>query len=309
MKRFTILLTTLLWLYGCGEVEITDQLSQLITAQPTAQQAEQATVISPIPPEIQTLIFESFGTREALIERLANIEHGEPDWEARIGWLLRVIAKIDQQYIYYDKYIDANGIAIIGHETVPDTHLLAARDIVLEMTAKHPVIRKRLSPTSNIYGNSRPYQVLLFAYDGTARELPEFRLRPEVVKYMSGTCSNFCYSSIFGGAQNFDMQVFVHEFGHAIHHAISLGTDPLDATFNERLKKAYDTAMQQDKWQGSHASTNFIEYWAVGVEYWYYLSKTPITFANRAEFAEYDPLLYQLLSEWLNEGEFPKSFG
>ena len=46
---------------------------------------------------------------------------------------------------YYTKYIDAEGIAIVGSDWVRDEQFYAAREIVLLMTSKRPELREPLS--------------------------------------------------------------------------------------------------------------------------------------------------------------------
>lgn len=46
---------------------------------------------------------------------------------------------------FYKKYVDANGIPIIGSEKVKDAALLMARDIVIYMLAGRPDLRKEMA--------------------------------------------------------------------------------------------------------------------------------------------------------------------
>lgn len=292
MKCFWIFICFLFLGLGCGE-------EHFIAFDLLGDPESDANVISPPPSEIQALLFDRFGSREDLLDKLVVLDWDDPmvDAEFMANWYIRAIADMDQQYLYYDKYVDAGGVAILANEIVPDAHLLAAKAIVLKMTAKHPVIREQLSPS----GKYPHYHVLV---PWTGRELPEFRLDPASGNY-AGMCSYFCYAAVRGDADNFSMRTFVHEFAHAIHRAIR----ELDPTFDDRLKAAYNAAMDAGLWQSSYAATHYHEYWAVGVEYWYYLSRSPIKFASRAEFAEYDPSLYKLLSEWFEVGDFSEAFG
>ncbi len=43
----------------------------------------------------------------------------------------------------------------------------------------------------------------------------------------------------------------------------------VDPTFDGRLKKAYNDAMQQGLWKGKYASVNHHEYFAEGVQSWF----------------------------------------
>src|SRR5262245_20622240 len=46
---------------------------------------------------------------------------------------------------FYKKYADAQGVAILSSEKVPDAALLVARDIVIHMLAKRPDLRAERS--------------------------------------------------------------------------------------------------------------------------------------------------------------------
>ena len=45
---------------------------------------------------------------------------------------------------FYTKYLNVEGIAIIGCDNVPDNAFYRARDIVLKVTSKHPRFRDDL---------------------------------------------------------------------------------------------------------------------------------------------------------------------
>lgn len=289
-----------LFALGCGDEGIETVLHDLGAAPPVQ------VAVREMPPEIQTLLFDRFGTRDELIARLADIEQGDDNWEDQVDWFVRVIAKMDQHRAFYTRYIDAGGIVIVGSADVDDAFFIAARDIVFQMTSKHPEIRDQLSPESHFY------MALLHEYDATDQGLPNRLFQPPAVTPVSGKCGPYCISRVWYGPGG--MLTFVHEFAHAVHFAIngegakSINV-PLDATFDDRLKAAYATAMAAGKWEGNYASKNYREYWAVGVEYWYNLSRAgAIVFASRAEFAAYDPLLYELLSEWFFKDTFDSAF-
>ena len=48
------------------------------------------------------------------------------------------------QKAYYNRYINAGGIAIVGNAVVEDKHFLAARGLILVMTSRYPALRDRL---------------------------------------------------------------------------------------------------------------------------------------------------------------------
>ena len=303
MKYFMVFVLAILCLCGCGDEGIENALYPL-----TVASAPSVDVVTAVPPEIQSQLWDRFGSRETLVTQLADIVQGDDGWEDRIDWLIRVIARMDQNRAFYTRYINAGGIVIVGTANVDDVFFIAARDIVLEMTWKHTEIRDQLLPHTGFY------MALLTNYDPTDQGLPSRLFNPPEVNPVTGLCAGgYCLSRVWYGADG--MKTFVHEFAHAVHSAINgEGRNnnlnaPLDATFDDRLKAAYNAAMDAGKWEGDYASTNYREYWAEGVEMWYNLSGSASrSFATLQEFEAYDPLLYALLSEWFYKGKISGGF-
>lgn len=273
----------LVCLFGCSEAHFIDLLY--------APEAEQWGVVGAVPPEIQEILWS--GSDELL--RAAQEAH-------------------------YTRYIDAGGIAIIGSRFVDDEIFRMARDIVLEMTSKRPELREALSPQMG------HYQILINGRFEELQNIPEYA-DIEGKEPTPGRCvlPLYCYSMYWdhpyspGNSRETRftgiLEVFVHEFAHAIHVAIGvhrgLGKKPLDPGFDDRLLQAYENAVALGIWSGEYTETNYQEYWAEGVQAWYYLvtdSPHPIrkdqAFETYAAFAERDPLLVALLQEWFHETSF-----
>lgn len=335
-KLLLSLLLIYLCVLGCADERLSQPMEILFFD--GGEAAPPKDVIGPPPPRIQSLLWDDLGTREELLSKLIDLKHGDPqvDEEFMANWYLFVIAKMDQKRNYYRKYINAGGVAVVGGLDVADEFFIEAKHIILTMTAKHPEIRERLQPK-----NSGFYMIIFSGSDD--RELPELLFLKS--SFNIGRCVglNYCYSRVSMDTTTplprypFRMKIFVHEFAHAMHSAIkrdfwtkgkpSQQILPLDPTFDDRLKAAYEKAKLTGKWRGEKEKAiidgevveidnpfppyiihrNHNEYWAEGVVYWYYLeTHTPWNkkFATREEFAAYDPLLYSLLSEWLHEGTF-----
>lgn len=92
--------------------------------------------------------------------------------------------------------------------------------------------------------------------------------------------------------------ILVHEFAHAIH---IIGLEKLDATFDARLKKAYDAAIASGKWKDCYAAENHAEYWAEAVQSWFGTNRENDAIHNhvntREELKEYDPAVASLCAE------------
>ena len=107
------------------------------------------------------------------------------------------------------------------------------------------------------------------------------------------------------------MDVFVHEFGHAVHSVIS----KMDPEFDRLLNQAYDQAMKLGLWADKYFSVDnwklesspVGEYWAEGVRMWYYVGKNQ-EFKTRDAFKKYDQGLTNLISRWLSEEDIPLEY-
>ncbi len=81
----------------------------------------------------------------------------------------------------------------------------------------------------------------------------------------------------------------------------------VDPTFDQRLKAAYDAAMQAGLWKGKYAATNHHEYFAEGVQSWFDNNRVNDHDHNhvdtRSELLEYDPGLAALCREVFGDTE------
>ncbi|MEZ6127850.1 MAG: hypothetical protein R3C59_04150 [Planctomycetaceae bacterium] len=203
---------------------------------------------------------------------------------------------------FYSKYVSANGYPIIASDKVSDYALLEARYLVNLMLAKRPDVRDAM-----INSGSR---LIVMSHDEFTTQIPEHsHLRPKDfwdarARGLGGSrtdpvCSCgeenlLCYPGDPYAAEN----ILIHEFAHNIHLR---GMVNVDASFDDRLKQAYDDAMQAGLWKTKYASTNKDEYWAEGVQSWFNNNRPPDHDHNhvdtRDELREYDPSLAALCEE------------
>ena len=307
--------------------------------------------IGELPEDLQVLLFgdrddymeQLLGLPDHADEKVAVWDHRWEFWpevhknfmeleEAR-EWLLDQICLIDAQRDYYTKYIDAGGVAVMGHYRVDDAHFYNAREVILTMTSKRPELRERLTPdyryaiAGSTTGPKSPTRFRMVLWENQTG----FPAMPEKLPHgfsNVGSCGGWCYALVSNWTGRFwsDYSVVVHEFAHAIHYAINdfhipgnpvhVEIDKLDTTFQARLEAAYAVAkanaveempVPHDKYATwDYAMTNVKEYWAEGVTYWFeYLSQVwpeGDIFQGRLHyhdsFRKKDPLLYALLDEW-----------
>ena len=215
--------------------------------------------------------------------------------------------------LYYTKYIDAGGVAILGSGYIPDQYFYAARELVLEMTSKRPELRgllaftdqERLNLTGATYVPSPTFRIILFHANQGAGAIPELFPRPASgIGWCSGSR---CVIPVglktvltedapdVGEVRINIASVFIHEFAHAIHFAIRL----IDATFDDCLNAAYAEAIANE----SAFASSPVEHWAVAAQNWFRLFSIPEN--TRAEtqyvrFRERNPLMHALMAEWFD---------
>ena len=213
---------------------------------------------------------------------------------------------------FYKKYVDANGIPIVGSRRVPDSAFWAARKTIIGVTNALPEkthqtlldngarvgIMARYEGTTDIPEHAHLENDTSLNWDVRARGLGGSLRNP------LNTCAEeniLCYQIDKYHAED----ILIHEFAHTIH---GVGILPVDSTFNETLKKSLDKAKAQGKWKNTYAATNVWEYWAEGVQTWFNVNgEVPVpdgkhNFVNvRSELKEYDPGLYAILKRFFTE--------
>ncbi len=223
---------------------------------------------------------------------------------------------------FYTKYADADGIAVTGSKEVPDTAILAARDIVTSMLAQRPDVRNELVRQGARVG--------VMAISETTTDMPEQRdwkkpaiddprlSKCDVREYaktiglqtdrdywaqrargMGGLFTTGAAENLMGvpGTRYYGENILVHEFSHNIMGALQ-STDP---ALIVRLEAAYAHAKDKRLWQGAYMANTIEEYWAEGTQFWFNSNKAYITdtltVLDSDDFKAHDPDLYAILSE------------
>jgi hypothetical protein len=116
----------------------------------------------------------------------------------------------------------------------------------------------------------------------------------------------------YPGTRYWGEHIFVHEFAHAI---MSGGIRDVDPGMLAEIRAAYDSAMSAGKYvhvdgRKHYATTNANEYWAEGVQWWFF-SNYGECFAGNVkvetpdEFAAYDPALNELIGRVFTTHRIP----
>jgi hypothetical protein len=216
---------------------------------------------------------------------------------------------------FYKKYVDAQGIPVIASEKVPDAALLVARDIVNSMLAMRPDLRKALI--------ARRWRTGVIAEVEMTMDIPEYAnmKRPGASKEepvnqadrdyhanrsrgLGGNPTTGAEENLLGypGTRYWGEHIFVHEFAHAI---MGGGIRDVDPKMFAEIRASYDAAMAAGKYlhpdgRKHYAATNAGEYWAEGVQWWFFSNYGECFTGNikvetPEEFAAYDPTLNELI--------------
>lgn len=213
---------------------------------------------------------------------------------------------------FYSKYIDAGGYPIVAHESVSDYALKEAAYIVNLMLARRPDVKEAMVDSGS--------RLIVMGHDQFTTDIPEYaHMKPKDfwdarARGLGGSkrdpvCS--CAEEnvlAYPGDPYATECILIHEFAHNIHLR---GMVNIDSTFDDRLKKSYDAAMEKGLWKGKYASTNHHEYFAEGVQSWFDNNRPPDHDHNhvdtRKELLEYDPGLAALCREVFGDTELSYS--
>jgi hypothetical protein len=208
---------------------------------------------------------------------------------------------------WYAKYVDANGIPILGSSAVGDPALLKARSNILRLLQTLPTSAKAKLMEKKV-------RVVILARGQVASSIPEF-------KAIFGTTLDNANWGGFGPSRDLPMcagteenlidnrgeeNTLVHEFAHCL---MDVALVTIDARFTAELNAAFAarTSVSPVRWANSHAAVNTKEYWAEGVQSYFNVNRATIDSSHngidtRAELQTYDPPLYALLNRIYGTG-------
>ena len=290
-KPVYLLLCVYLCLFGCGEEHLQSVLYD-VGSGPVVVETE-------LPPVVWDTLKV---VRERNLQTLQLVS-GNPNAAGMIAEETARVAELKAwQEAYYDRFVDAGGIAIVGNSGIGDAHYIRAGQIVLSMTAKRPEVRERLSVGNGFY------MVLVGGEDTTGWGYPpEVRHTAIRIGYVPPPgCSQdsrggYCQGWVLEHRVGRVFDNFVHEFAHAMDYSIITRLDP---DFYDQVKQAYETALVSGAWAGLYAEAAPGEYWAEGTVVWFYDIGPGRLFETYAALAEHDPLLFDLLDAWFPRVSF-----
>jgi hypothetical protein len=211
--------------------------------------------------------------------------------------------KLDE---FYQKYLDAGGLPVVGSAKVSDHAILEAAWIVRHMLAKRPDILEAM-------GKSHARLVVMAATEYTT-DLPEQRqMQPKDfwdrrARGLGGSredpivsCAEENLLCLRGDPYSTE-NILVHEFAHAVD---GIGLRSVEPEFRRKLRAAYENAKEKGLWPRTYAISNPGEYWAEAVQSWFDTNRqndaVHCHVDTREELEEYDHEMAKLLRETLGD--------
>ena len=220
---------------------------------------------------------------------------------------------------FYKKYVDANGIPVVSSERVPDAALLVVRDIITSMLLTRPDLRASMIERgwrTGVIGETEMTmdipEYMDFKAPGAPRDEPMTQADRDYhanrSRGMGGNPTTGAEENLLGypDTRYWGEHIFVHEFAHAIHSAIRR----VDPGMAQEIVDAYDAAMAAGKYIGAggrrhYGATNNGEYWAEGVQWWFFSNYGACFTGNvivesPEDLEAYDPVIFELLGRVFN---------
>ena len=266
-----------------------------------------------------------------------GMEYSEKDKAAMKYTHDREVAKIKflevEQPKFYNRYIDADGVSIIGNEKTLDEYFVMARDIFLIMTSKNPRLREPLRDHFYIIitGGFEEYWLTHRGHPESPQLTPEhkFLYFYHGILYSNNTCvtggltldygprtesglvhvEGYCVSHVMRGyndlinptrgsppAVSEPFWTFIHEIVHGIERI----QKDIDPTFENRLIAAHERFLATDPVH----PTIIGEWWAGVTPYWFirdhpeYINPNGRSFHTAQDFMDRFPLLTELYMQW-----------
>ena len=326
-----------------GLTDDSANLDTLLAIVPDLMAPNIAGEVTDLTPEVWEKIkfvreFDFKDAERAMMRHRENPNILERDRELVTAWYEREVAKVKylevEQPKFYNKYIDADGVSIIGNEKTLDEYFVMARDIFLIMTSKNPRLREPLRDHFYIVitGGFEEYWLTERGYPESPQLTPEHRFVSERYGfiYHFNTCQTggltldygprtasglvhvqgWCVSHVMSKyndlinptsshpPQHQPFSTFIHEMVHAMQR-IKINIDP---TFEGRFLTAYEAYLATDRVH----HTTLREWWAGQTPRWFfrdhpeYINPYGESFYTAQDFIDKgsNPLLVELFLQW-----------
>lgn len=203
---------------------------------------------------------------------------------------------------FYTRYASAEGTPIVATDKPEDEAIRRACLVVLDLSSTHPKAREGMRK-DHIY-------FIMMAKTEKTVETPEYRSRGDLDARARGFGNNpgLCAEENVMCDRMTDRwrgeSICVHEYSHVMHLYVWNSVEPM---FDQKVDAAFENAVRSmGKYRNTYAASNATEYFAEGVQNWYNTNLESSRgeagdgvhnhINTRAEFKEYDPMLYELLA-------------
>jgi hypothetical protein len=205
---------------------------------------------------------------------------------------------------FYAKYAGARELPVVASARVPDAALCQARDTILQLTAHRPELLARLG--------EKKLRLAILGTAEVATDIPEHAdLTPKTkwdgYRALGATLLRPVFTSAEENvlclqkdeSRGESTLIMTASFG-----ILEFGVEAVDATFQVRLKNAYDEARAKGLWERTLATRGLKWYFALGAQIWFDASVSRTEpdgvhnhIAKRTELTAYDPKLAALVME------------
>ena len=205
----------------------------------------------------------------------------------RSAWSERLFAAVVQQQfrppplslefdLFYQKYLDVDGVAVAAPTEVADEKMIQAREIITGVLADRPDLLETLA--------ANDARIEFYGYWEEAAGSSD-AWEAEVTQH-DPNCGHF-----------------LQEFAHLIRRAVE--EQPGGEEFRLRLENVYQAAVEEGLWRGGPASKGAEGYWAETVKYWFWEAGPESITKDSSELADYDPEAALLVEEVFGEADVP----
>ena len=199
---------------------------------------------------------------------------------------------------FYQQWIDVEGFPVLASAKVSPYALKEAAWLIRQMIGHRPDVLQALVQNR--------VRFTVIAYTEMTTDIPEYsdhrpafywdrRVRGLGGSGLSGHPAVSCTEENlldYPGDTTASGYQLIHEFSHAVH---KIGLNVVDPAFDNRLRIAYEAAMERGLWQSTYSALDRGEYWAQGA--WYFFNEGTKIHSTGTELKNYDPGLAALLTE------------
>lgn len=209
----------------------------------------------------------------------------------------------------FDKYLDADGIAVLSSDSVADEALFRAAAILDDMLVNRPDIREALvreqvhvvivgssEETFDLapFGQFRDVEEYEPSSSGGPRGFGPTQDTPTLVSEENLLCNN--------GDSDLGPDNAVYLYALMIDYALT--NDSFGGVFESSMAAAYRSVRDSDFWDGPYGPRNDTTFWAAGVQAWLGLAvSTYGTLNNQLELNRYATEIADLVVDTLGELE------